>query len=300
MWPPCTRCWAIHSRLALGTVQFGLPYGIANQTGQISQVDAAAILACASAAGLDTLDTASAYGESERRLGEIGVARWQIVSKLPVAIESAPDVRRWVRDSAQHTLERLRVPKLRGLLLHRSEQLLGPHGEALHEALLELKTQGTVEKVGISIYDPAELEALVPRFHLDLVQAPFSVLDRRLASSGWLARLHRAGIEVHIRSVFLQGLLLMDRLNRPAAFAKWGLLWEAWHQWLDERALTPLQACLGFALSRPEIERVIVGVDSVAHLRDIVNAAQGSFLPVPDSLSSEDPFLINPSNWALR
>lgn len=228
------------------------------------------------------------------------MGRWQVVSKLPVALESTVDVRHWVLDSANLTLEKLRVPKLGGLLVHRSQQLLGPHGVALYEALLELKSQGTVEKVGMSIYEPAELDAVVPRFHLDLVQAPFNVLDRRLASSGWLARLHRAGIEVHIRSVFLQGLLLMDRLKRPAAFDKWSPLWDAWHRWLDERALTPLQGCIGLALSRPEIARVIVGVDSVVHLREIVNATQRSAVAVPDALSSEDPLLLNPANWPLR
>lgn len=281
-------------------MQFGLAYGIANQTGRVTQTEASAILDCALAAGLDTLDTASAYGESEWRLGEIGVGQWQVISKLPAAIESAVDVRCWVRDSANLTLERLRLPKLRGLLLHRSEQLLGPRGDALHEALLELKSRHTVEKIGVSIYNPAELDALVPRFQLDLVQAPFSVLDRRLATSGWLARLHGAGIEVHIRSVFLQGLLLMDRLERPVAFDGWRPLWEAWHRWLNDSALTPVQACLGFALSRPEIARVIVGVDTVAHLREILNAAQTPSVPVPDALITEDPYLLNPSNWALR
>ncbi len=276
-----------------------MPYGIANSTGQVGHADASAILDCASAAGLDTLDTASVYGESERRLGEIGVARWQIVSKLPVAIDPAVDVGHWVMESTRLSLERLRVSKLSGLLLHRSEHLLGPQGEALHEALLELKSRGTVEKVGVSIYDPSELEALVPRFQLDLVQAPLNVLDRRLASSGWLARLHSQGIEVQIRSIFLQGLLLMDRLHRPARFDRWRALWESWHRWLDECQLTPLQACIGFALSHPEVARVIVGVDSVAHLRQILTAAGRPSPSPPLSLSSDDSSLINPANWTL-
>ena len=281
-------------------MQFGLPYGIANRAGQVSRSDAIAILDCASTAGLDTLDTANAYGDSERQLGEIGVARWQIISKLPVAIDSSLDVGAWVRDSTHHALERLRVPSLRGLLLHRSEQLLGPGGNALYEAMLDLKASRTVEKIGVSIYQPSELDSLLPRFDLDLVQAPFSVFDRRLVSSGWLARLHTAGIEVHVRSIFLQGLLVMNRVTRPAAFDRWRPLWDTWHQWLGEQALTPLQACVGFALSRPEISRVIVGVDSVAHLREVLSAAEQSTAAAPDALSSSDPDLLNPANWAPR
>ncbi len=288
------------SRLALGTVQFGLPYGIANQGGQVGGEEAAAIVSRAWAMGFDTLDTAIAYGESERRLGDIGVGRWQVISKLPALPEPCADVVGWVETAVASSLERLRIPRLRGLLVHHSLQLLGPQGEALHRALVALKEEGRVEKVGVSIYNPAELDALPPHFHLDLVQAPFNVLDRRLATSGWLSRLHASGIEVHVRSVFLQGLLLMDPLKRPAAFDRWRPLWEIWHRWLDERALTPVQGCVGFALSRPEIARVIVGVDTVAHLQEIVAAAETPSVPVPDALVTEDLYLLNPSNWALR
>ena len=288
------------SRLALGTAQFGLPYGISNQGGQVGGEEAAAIVRRAWAMGLDTLDTAIAYGESEQRLGDIGVGRWQVVSKLPALPEFCTDVVGWVEGAVASSLERLRIPRLRGLLVHHSLQLFGPQGEALHRALVALKKEGRVEKVGVSIYDPAELDALLPRFHLDLVQAPFNVLDRRLATSGWLARLHGSGIEVHTRSVFLQGLLLMDPLKRPVAFDRWRPLWEIWHRWLDDRGLTPVQGCMGFALSRSEIARVIVGVDTVAHLREIVNAAQTPSVPVPDALITEDLHLLNPSNWARR
>ncbi len=209
------------NRLALGTVQFGLPYGIANQTGQISRDEAAAILNHAWAMGLDTLDTAIAYGGSEARLGEIGVKQWRVISKLPAVPESVTDVAAWVENSVNGSLERLNIPMLRGLLLHCSRQLLGVRGDTLYRALAAIKDEGKVEKIGVSIYGPEELDALWPHYQFDLVQAPFNVIDRRLATSGWLKRLHQAGIEVHVRSVFLQGLLLMDTANRPVSFNRW-------------------------------------------------------------------------------
>ena len=112
------------NRLALGTVQFGLNYGIANQQGQVSHDEAKAILDHASAHGIDTLDAAIAYGNSEQRLGEIGVQHWQVVSKLPAIPEGCSDISQWVADSVKESLQRLKIKRLYGLLLHRPQQLL--------------------------------------------------------------------------------------------------------------------------------------------------------------------------------
>ncbi len=286
-----------NNRLALGTVQFGMPYGIANHAGQVSREEAGAILDYASAVGLDTLDTAIAYGQSEQRLGEIGVKQWRIISKLPAMPESCHDVSSWVQKLVYESLERLGVNRLSGLLLHRPHQLLGHDGHALYAALNDLKQRGIVEKIGISIYDPQELEVLIPLYQFDLVQAPFNVLDRRLVTSNWLTRLKQAGTEVHVRSVFLQGLLLMDASNRPARFKKWQKFWDIWHEWVTASQLSPLQASLGFALAQAEIDRVIVGVDTVHQLQGILAAAGGPTPIPPVEMNCEDIDLINPSNW---
>ena len=287
-------------KLALGTVQFGLNYGIANKQGQVSHEEAQSILDHARASGMDTLDTAIAYGDSERRLGEIGIRDWQVISKLPAIPESCTDVTAWVRESVFSSLERLRIPKLRGLLLHRSQELVGPQGDALYRALIAFKDQGKVEKIGVSIYGPDELDTLWPHYQLDLVQAPFNVVDHRFATSGWLARLHQAGTEIHIRSVFLQGLLLMEPARRPETFNRWQPLWDKWQHWLDDQSLTPLQACLGFVLTQPEIDRVVVGVDSRKQLEEILSAAKTMGVSVSQSFATEDLLLINPSNWVKQ
>lgn len=148
-------------KLALGTAQLGLNYGIANRQGQVSVDEAEeAILRHAQSSGMDTLDTAMAYGDSEQRLGVIGVAGWHVVSKLPAIPDACPDVFRWVATSVQESLQRLQVTSLYGLLLHRPEQLLARDGERLYLALQQLKDDGVVGKIGVSIYDPSELDAL--------------------------------------------------------------------------------------------------------------------------------------------
>jgi len=287
------------ARLALGTVQFGLRYGVANQSGQVDADEAGAILSSARAGGVDMLDTAIAYGESEAVLGAAGVRGWQVVTKLPACPEDCTDVAAWVCAEIEASRRRLGVTSFYGVLLHRPAQLLEAMGPALYRALQRLKEEGIAERTGVSIYAPDELEVLVPRFALDLVQLPLNILDGRWAANGWLARLNGQGTEIHARSAFLQGLLLMPAQRRPPFFAHWRSLWQAWDGWLASTGLTPLQASLRHALAVPEIARVVVGADSLAQWRDILAAAQGPAPSVPAGLATQDATLLNPACWKL-
>ena len=288
------------ARLALGTAQFGLVYGVANRTGQVSHHSAASILSSARHAGVDTLDTAVAYGNSEQVLGDIGVDGWRIVTKLPALPAATDNIKAWVSEVFASSLRRLRVSRVHGLLLHQPGDLLSADGERLYSAMQELKAAGLLNAIGVSIYDPAELERFEGRFRFDLVQAPFNLVDRRIERSGWLQRLKNAGVEVHTRSAFLQGLLLMQEDQRPEYFRRWRSLWAALHGWLSASGISALQACLSFALSRPGIDRVVVGVDTPAHLDEMLRAARGEPLSIPEELFNEDPDLVNPSKWPKR
>jgi aryl-alcohol dehydrogenase-like predicted oxidoreductase len=287
------------NRLALGTVQFGLPYGIANQVGQVTRAEAKAMLQLASANGMDTLDTAIAYGDSETCLGEVGTQGFNVVTKLPALPDSCSDISSWVQQQVSASLSRLGSTTVYGLLLHRSEQLLGPNGASLYQALQKLKDNGQVQKVGVSIYSPSELAALSPKYRFDLVQAPFNLVDQRLYSIGWLHRLKDDDVEIHTRSAFLQGLLLMAQGDMPAKFSPWSELWQTWHRWLADHDVSSVQACLAFSLSFPEVDRVVVGADSVSQLAQIVSAANMLLEADLPDLQCDDENLINPAKWNL-
>jgi aryl-alcohol dehydrogenase-like predicted oxidoreductase len=285
------------NRIAIGTVQFGLPYGIANQNGQVSRSVAKDMLQLASVNGIDTLDTAIAYGESEVCLGEVGTQGFKLITKLPALPDSCADIGCWVQEQLVASLARLGVSEIYGLLLHRPMQLLGLNGKMLSKALQGLKDSGRVRKVGVSIYAPAELELLATKYRFDLVQAPLNLVDRRLHTSGWLQRLKEDGIEIHTRSTFLQGLLLMSRLDIPSEFAPWAELWNKWHEWLACHSISAVRACMAYPLSFPEIDRVVVGANSADQLEQIINAAQTvTSNDLPD-LSCEEERLINPAHW---
>jgi aryl-alcohol dehydrogenase-like predicted oxidoreductase len=166
----------------------------------------------------------------------------------------------------------------------------------LFAALLALKSEGLVAKIGYSVYSPEELDALVTSFRPDLVQAPYNVFDRRLETSGWLSRLEDIGTEVHTRSAFLQGLLLFPRGRWPEKFRPWRGLLENWQDWCEMRGLTPMQAALAHAL-RLGVDRVVAGIDNAPQLREIMQASRGLGVDVPADIQSSDEALINPSRW---
>ncbi len=286
------------NRLALGTVQLGLPYGIANKMGQVTRAEAKVMLQLARVNGMDTLDTAIAYGDSETCLGEVGTQGFKVITKLPAVPDSCKDLTAWVAQQVNESLLRLGLKEIHGLLLHQSDQLLRLNGAELYQALQELKSNGLVKKVGVSIYSPNELTALIPRYQFDLVQAPFNLVDRRLLSSGWMQRLKDDGVEIHTRSAFLQGLLLLNQADIPSKFSLWTNLWQKWHRWLEDRNISALQTCLEFPLSFHEIERVVVGADSANQLAQIVGAPNKLLHADLPDLLCEDENLINPANWS--
>ncbi len=286
-------------RIALGTAQFGMAYGIGNQAGQVAKPEIGAILKLAASEGIDTLDTAVAYGESEQQLGDIGVCDWRVVSKLPpIPADDLDNPRAWIDATVAGCLARLHVPALYGLLLHYPQQLLSRGGSELYGALQRLKRDGLVQKIGVSIYSPAELDALYSHYEFDLIQAPLNPLDQRLIDTGWMSRLASTGTEIHVRSVFLQGLLLLGPDKRPKKFSQWASLWSSWDNWLEQSKQSALQACLRYALSFPQISRVVVGVDNEPQLRQIIRATGGASHELPVEIKSEDVDLINPAKWS--
>jgi len=283
------------NRLALGTVQFGQDYGVANRSGRVSFEQIKECLSIAHLNGVDALDTAISYGESESVMGQIGIEKFRVITKLP-EVPQGIDVQDWIKSRVFQSLSRLNISSAYGLLLHRPQQLHSPIGNNILFALEDLKKVGLIKKIGVSIYNPEDLLGL-PLTKFDIVQAPYNILDVRLFTSGLAQKLKDLGMELHTRSAFLQGLLLMPKKDRPPKFMRWGDLWSKWDTWLSEEGISARQACLSFVLSKKEIDRVIVGFDSAIQLKQLLEiAGEDSFYAWP-SFEEVDLKLTNPSLW---
>lgn len=289
-------------KLGLGTAQFGMDYGISNSSGKPAPAEVSRILEVARAAGVQVIDTAHAYGDSEVLLGHCLPAEhpFRIVTKtLPLRTErmTVADARR-VLDAFRLSLERLRQPRIYALLVHDAQDLLAAESERLMDALASLKVQHVVEKLGVSVYDERELDAVRARFPVDIVQLPFSVLDQRLLASGALARLKRAGIEVHARSVFLQGLLLMEPDSLGEYFHAVRDALRRLHAFSRARGHTPLETALRFVADRDEIDCAVIGVARHEELEEIVAACRGAAATEDYSaFALPDEAILNPARW---
>jgi aryl-alcohol dehydrogenase-like predicted oxidoreductase len=284
-------------KLALGTAQFGMEYGISNVDGKTPQNSIKQILGYANSVGMDTIDTAIAYGNSEHCLGLAGVNGFKVITKLPPIPDGIKNVKNWVSNEIKESLNRLKINQLDAVMLHDPIQLFQASGNELLSALIHLKTSGVVKKIGVSVYDPNAFNELYHLAEFDIVQCPFSIMDQRLVNSGWLDKLKKRGVEVHTRSSFLQGLLLMERNQIPSKFEKWSDFWNAWDKWLKENNISRLRACLSFVLSFEDIDRVVVGVDKKSHLKEIILAAKYKKIEEFPDMNCVNATLINPSMW---
>jgi aryl-alcohol dehydrogenase-like predicted oxidoreductase len=288
------------SKIALGTVQFGINYGISSTNGKVKSKEVENILNYAYSKNIDLLDTAPAYGDSEKILGKANVQRFKIVTKTRCfdSLEIKNNDIKLLNSYFHHSLKYLKQDSVYGVLIHNADDLLKLGSKFFFDQLQELKQDKKIEKIGVSIYDHDQLQTILENFDIDLVQLPFNILDRRLIDSGMLSILKNKGIEVHARSVFLQGLLLMNDQNRPEKFNHWNALWKMWREWLNDNQITALEATIRYAISMPEISKVLVGVDTENQLKEIMIASSGNLPDLPAELYTNDVNLLNPSNWS--
>ena len=283
-------------KLALGSAQFGLAYGVSNTRGRTPDAEVAAILERALAAGVGVIDTASAYGEAEATLGAVlpSPCPFRVVTKTArltsvVAVEHA----------AHLSLSTLWLPTAYGLLVHSAGDLAGPDGHALWALLERLRGEGLFERIGFSAYASDDPVALARRYRPDIVQLPVSLLDQRLIQDGTLAALADLGVEVHLRSIFLQGLLFLPLERLPWPLVGSGARLQAVRRRLAEAGVDPLAAAVRFALDVPEAAQVVVGVTSLADFDEVLAAAAA---PTPDldwtAMALDDPVALDPRRWA--
>ncbi len=296
-----------HSKLFLGCVQLGMKYGIRKRNYKPpTELEVQAILHTAARHELRGLDTAFEYGDSEALIGRYRPSAWQpaIITKTPKLRPGRffANTRKLIEKAFEISMANLGTDRCTALLVHDADNVLQPGGQYLVEALLHLKEQGKVSKVGVSVYTASQVERVRQMFDFDIVQLPFSLADQRLLADGTATELHRQGVEVHVRSVFLQGALLMEDAEVLAGMA--GLIPMIHELKRRSRAVdrTPIEVLLSFALQQPWIDAVVCGVNRAEHVRELAEASRVNLSSAFDAspLPLSDPDLLNPATWTSR
>lgn len=273
------------SKLVLGTVQFGCSYGV-NSAGRPDSDEVTKILDLAFDSGITTLDTSSAYGDAEAVIGNAGASRFKVVSKYS---KGAGDV----AEAFKGSLQRIGVPRLHGYMLHHFE--VWRERPEIWDEFRRLRDAGLVERIGFSLYSPDELKMLLDAgVDFDLLQFPRNLLDRSF--DPYLPWLRARGVEVHVRSTFLQGLFFMDRSSLPGKLEPLRPSLEQIDSIARERDLDVSALALAFNLLNPLVDGVLVGVDNCAQLQaDIDDSEADCWFDFDINVS--DRALLNPVNW---
>jgi aryl-alcohol dehydrogenase-like predicted oxidoreductase len=294
-------------RLCIGTVQFGMDYGVQGGTRPAAR-DAVAMLDYATQNGVDAIDTAAAYGTAEEVVGEFLSRKTlpreavQVISKFGTNIfegASVADYAVRLRAAAETSLKRIKSDYLDAYICHVPTAAGDP---AIIEAMAALKASGLVRHVGFSVYDPDQVRACLMSDVVDFIQSPFSFLDRRMETSGVLAEARAKGIDFHTRSAFVQGLMLMDVAKIPEHLAVTRPVISDLEAACAEAGLSRRTLALAFVKANPNISHLVFGVDNLEQLKEIVSDFDRSvdldavkFLA--DRFAAVDPAIFLPNNW---
>jgi len=254
----------LKKKFVLGTANFTQKYGV--KSTKVNLVEIKKILSLAKKNNLNTLDTADSY------LNDVSIfkytkKRFKLISKIK------PDDK-WIdfehcRNELDDQITKLNT-KIEILLFHDVKIFFSKYGTKIFNNLKILKKYGYFKKIGFSIYNPDCLEYLTSKYDFNVVQCPYNILDKRIISTGWLGKLKQKGIEVHVRSIFLQGLLVNKKISKKKYFEKWESKFSEWFKYLKSCKISPIEYSLNDLLEH-DFDRIIIGINSYDNLKEIIN-----------------------------
>ena len=283
--------------LVLGTANFASDYGLLKEV-QPTETAIEQIIETFFDAGQTLIDTAPAYGSSEKLLGRIAPKTARYISKIP-SIPLSQDPTHFISKICDESLSKLAAQNLYGLLLHDPFQLQQPNAQSVADALTEIKSQRIATKIGVSVYNFEQMELALRYMKLDIIQAPVNLLDRTFCSPEISALVAHQNIEFHARSIYLQGTLLKKPNDLPIFFSEWKAQWNSVHRWAKNYFNNDIpRACFEVVRRFPHIFGAVVGIRSKQELtRTLAYLEEAdSGLPLPPS-ELIDERIINPTFW---
>jgi aryl-alcohol dehydrogenase-like predicted oxidoreductase len=256
------------------------------------------ILELARSMGIHKLDTAPSYGSSEQKLGQCNLRDFKVTTKLSTIPLGERNIRGYIASQIEGSLKRLNVEHLHAVLFHNEMDLISKFSLTAMDELLDLKRQGIIGNIGISTYFQSDLRVVLDKFDVDVIQAPYSIIDQRL--NGFIDCLANKNIQIQVRSIFLQGLLLMNVNEALKNCPAWETASLDWQNFLKAYNLTAYEASLFFVLSNKVIDDFVIGIDGISQLNTLFNVVaefNGDFQYDVSSLESSIKELINPYMW---
>lgn len=295
------------NKLALGTVQFGLDYGINNPNGKPTKEKSLEILDFAYEKGIKVFDTARVYGDAEETLGEFLQSRnleeeIKIITKLDLDVfsKSKGKLRDIVAAELEESLKRLKRDYVDGYLLHTPEHI---RNDEIVGIMVDLKKQGLVKNIGVSIYEEADAIYAANLKEVDYIQAPYNIFDQRMDRSGFFRLAKKNGKTVFARSAFLQGLFLMPENKIPLLLEKTKVYLSRMDKIIAKYSLARREVALLFSCANKNIDYAVFGVDNIGQLQEHIRTLEGKkdftgcLEELKNSFSDVEKIITSPNLW---
>jgi aryl-alcohol dehydrogenase-like predicted oxidoreductase len=281
------------NKITIGTANFVNNYNLIKPSNGVTLKNLHNIVKYSSTLGINSYDTAPYYN-SEHILGNLTKSETIIYTKI--SLDKNLNLKKKIVNSINNSLRLLKRKKINGVLFHNAKDLLMKNRKEIWNSVNLLKKKGLIKKIGVSFYNPHDLIKIVNNFDLDFVQVPVNLFDKRFLDKQIISLLNKKNVEIHARSVFLQGLLLNTKVI-PKKFLKWKSNFNKLNNFLKHKQLSNLKACTNFVLQNKNLDKVIFGINSTEHLMQIIKSINYKKINFNKLKFSEDLKLINPVLW---
>lgn len=278
-------------KIIIGSANFSNEYGVAKK--KINDVEKDKIIKLAISNNLYTIDTAEEYFRNNKIFKNID-KRFKFMTKLKLN-------KKWTsldfcKKKIRSHLKKFNNNEVHTFLIHDIKILYSSAGPTIYMNLITLKKQNYFKKIGVSIYNPRCLNYLTNKYDINVVQCPYNLFDKRIINSGWFKKLKEKKIEIHVRSIFLQGLLVDNHLYKNKYFKKWQNIFFKWFKYLIKKNISPVQYCIN-DLIKYDFDKIIIGINSKDNLKEILNFKVFKKEFKFKDMSTNDLKLIDPRRW---
>jgi aryl-alcohol dehydrogenase-like predicted oxidoreductase len=291
------------NKICLGTAQFGNIYGITNKNkNELDVKEIKKFLILLKKNKIVFIDTALSYKNVDKKLKKtkINLDKFEIITKIPKPKSNEKFYKKKILKKILQSKRTLKIKSFHSILIHNCQDLNTKQAKLIKDTLIELKDKKLTKKIGLSVYNTKDLNFMFKFFIPDLIQVPQNVFDTRFMQSKILNKIFKYNIELHVRSVFLQGLLLIDIKNMNLKFNKWKKLFEKWDLYCKKNKTSKLEAAVNLAMRNKNIKKIVVGFSNIDEFIEFLKIKAKNKLTVPKFLTDNEKNidkLINPYNW---
>lgn len=287
---------ARYDKICIGTANFNLRYGLKKKKVDFKNIKK--IIQYSKQKKIKFLDTAISYNNSKTVLSKINLNKFHLITKISLPKRKIKNLHDWIIQSVMDEKKKLKIKIFYALLFHNTKIFEKKiYISQICTAIDYLKKKKIIKKVGLSIYDPTELDKYFHYYKFEIIQFPLNIFDRRIINTGWLNKLKKSHVELHARSIFLQGLLLLDKKDLPKKFYRWKRYFGYLEKFVDVKKITKKEACISFIKDCKKIDRFVIGINNYLQIKENLELIKLKSIKIPTHLQVKSKRLINPKLW---